>query len=124
MSMTQNKLLSFIVTINIIILLLSIETPVFDTAMPSTYDSSTVAYAQQRKQEQPFARTQEWVDKQSNTKVLFTYSPDKPLSGTLTELIFDIVNLNTGINFKDVLAAVTIIDGPQQQVPINISNYS
>jgi hypothetical protein len=124
MSMTQNKLLSFIVTINIIILLLSIETPVFDTAMPSTYDSSTVAYAQQRKQEQPFARTQEWVDKQSNTKVLFTYSPDKPLSGTLTELIFDIVNLNTGINFKDVLAAVTIIDGPQQQVPIKFSNIT
>jgi hypothetical protein len=124
MSVTQNKLLLFIVTINIIILM-SIEKPVSDTTMSSTYGSSTVAYAQQRQQEkQPVARTQEWVDKQSNTKVLFTYSPDKPLSGMLTELIFDTLNLKTGIHFKDVLATVTIIDGAQQQVPIKFSNIS
>lgn len=104
---------------------MSIEKPVSDTTMSSTYGSSTVAYAQQRQQEkQPVARTQEWVDKQSNTKVLFTYSPDKPLSGMLTELIFDTLNLKTGIHFKDVLATVTIIDGAQQQVPIKFSNIS
>jgi hypothetical protein len=83
-------LLSFIATINII--LLPTEKPVSDT-MPSTYSSSTIAYAQQQ-QEQPVARTQEWADKQSN-KVLFTYSPEKPLSGTLTELIFDMQDIKT-----------------------------
>jgi hypothetical protein len=92
--------------------------------MPSTYNSSTVAYVQQRQQEQPVARTQQWIDKQTNTKVLFTHSPEKPLSGTLTELTFDILNSETGIHFRYVLATITIIDGPQQQVPIKFSNIS
>jgi hypothetical protein len=55
--------------------------------MSSIYNPSTiVAYAQQQ-QEQAATRNQEWVDKQSNTKVLFTYLPKKVLSGTSTELI-------------------------------------
>src|ERR1041385_1018266 len=115
-------LLSFIVTIHVI--LLSIGKPVFNTAMPSTYTSSTIAYAQQQQLEQPVASTQEWIDKQTNTKVLFTYSPEKPFSGTLTELTFDILNSETGIHFRDAFATVTIIDGPQQQVPIKFSNIS
>ena len=115
-------LLSFIVTIHVI--LLSIEKPVSNTAMASTSISSTIAYAQQQQLEQPVARTQEWTDKQTNTKVLFTYSPERPLSGTQTELTFDILNSETGIHFRDVLATVTIIDGPQQQIPIKFSNIS
>lgn len=115
-------LLSFIITVHVI--LLSIEEPVANTSMPSTYTFSTIAYAQQQQLEQPVARTQEWIDKQTNTKVLFTYSPEKPYPGTLTELTFDILNSETGIHFRDILARVTIIDGPQQQGPIKFSNIS
>jgi hypothetical protein len=99
--------------------------------MPSTYSSSTVAYAQQQK-EQPVARTQEWIDKQSNTKVLFAYIPEKPLVGESTELMFDIEGLKTGTRFKDIVARVTIIDVLQlqqqrkvkQQVPLKSYNVT
>jgi hypothetical protein len=95
-------------------------------SISSIYNKFSIAYAQEQNPESSLtvSRNQQWIDKISNTKVLFTYSPDKPLSGTLTELIFDILNLNTGIHFKDVLARVTIIDGPQQQVPIKFSNIT
>jgi hypothetical protein len=91
------------------------ETTTPDT-MSTIYSQYTITYAEQQ-QEQPAARTQEWVDKQSNMKLLFAYSP-KPLVGTSTELMFDILDLGTGTHFKDVFATLTIIDGLQQQVPL------
>jgi hypothetical protein len=95
-------------------------------SISSIYNKFSIAYAQEQNAESSLtaSRNQQWIDKQSNTKVLFTYSPDKPLSGTLTELIFDIQDINTGAHFKDVLATVTIIDGAQQQVPIKFSNIA
>jgi hypothetical protein len=113
-------LLSFIVIV--IILLLPTEKLVSGTTQ-STYSSSAVAYAQQQ-QEQYATRTQGWIDKQSNTKVLFTYSPEKPSPGMLTELTFDIQDIETRAYFKHILATTTIIDGQQQQVPIKFSNIS
>lgn len=67
------------------------ETTTPDT-MSTIYSQYTITYAEQQ-QEQPAARTQEWVDKQSNMKLLFAYSP-KPLVGTSTELMFDILDLD------------------------------
>ena len=88
-------------------------------ALSTNYSTSAIAYAQQQQQQQalPIIRNQQWIDKQSNTKVLFTYSPETPLVSTSTELIFDIQDLKTGTPFKDVFARVTIID-VQQQVPL------
>jgi hypothetical protein len=109
----------------VIILLFQNGTTALDS-ISSIYNKFGIAYAQEQNPESAIlaSRNQQWIDKQTNTKVLFTYSPDKPLSGSLTELIFDILNLNTGAHFKDVLATVTIINGPQQQVPTKFSNIT
>jgi hypothetical protein len=102
--------------------------PPNDTTMPDSvsaiYGISTIVYTQQ----QPAlsaTRNQEWIDKQSNTKVSFTYSPETPLVGGLTDLKFNIEDLKTGTRLKDVFARVTIIDGQQQQqVPLRSYNVT
>jgi hypothetical protein len=102
-----------------------------DTTMPDNvsaiYNTSTIAYAQQQNQQYtlPVTINQEWIDKQSNTKVSFTYSPETPLVGGLTDLKFNIEDLKTGTRLKDVFARVTIIDGQQQQqVPLRSYNVT
>lgn len=87
----------------------------------SIYSTSSIVYAQQQQHQQPVlsaTNNQEWIDKQSNTKVLFTYSPETPLVGGFTELKFNIQDSTTGTHLKDVFARVTIINGLQQQVPL------
>jgi hypothetical protein len=79
------------------------------------YGTSNFAYAQQQQTVLFTAKNQQWVDKQSNTKVLFTYSPEAPLVGAFTNLTFNIVDLKSGTAYRDVFVRVTILDGQQQQ---------
>lgn len=83
-------LLTFVIIINNILFTDEITTP----DMIPNYSTSTIAYAQQQ-QGQPASKSQEWIDRQSDTKVLFSYSPETPLVAASTDLIFDIQNLKT-----------------------------
>ena len=65
------------------------------------------AYAQQSSPNP----TQTWIDKQNNLKIQFTPEPEKPVIDTPTELKFDIQNLQTGAQLKNLLARVIITDG-------------
>jgi hypothetical protein len=115
----QPLLLFFVILIANI--LLSYSTTISDLAS-AIYSTSSIAYAQQQQPAPPVIRNQEWIDKQSNTKVSFTYSPERPMVGGFTELKFNIEDLMTGTRSKDVFARVTIIDGQQQQVPVGFYN--
>jgi hypothetical protein len=101
-----------------------------DTTMPENvsaiYSTSTIVYAQQQHQQSTLAatRNQEWIDEQSNTKVSFTYLPERPMVGGSTELKFNVEGLKTSTPSKDVFARVTIIDGQQQQVPLRSYNIT
>ena len=112
--------LLFVIIINIILFPNEITKP--DNISSSLiYGTSAIVYAQQQQHQQPILSTinnEEWIDRQSNTKVLFTYSPDIPLVGGFTELNFNIWESKTGTHLKDVFARVTISDRQQQQVPL------
>ena len=88
------------------------------------HSSSITAYAQQQQEQQHSNGNQEWVDRQSSTKVSFAYSPETPLVGASTQLIFNIQDSNTGSYYRDVFARVTVTDGQQhqQQVPLRVYN--
>jgi hypothetical protein len=108
------------------------------TTMPvdsisSIYDTTTSAVAasaqQQQKQQQgqpviPAINNQEWMDKQSNTKVSFTYSPEIPVVDKPTELRFNIEDINNGTRLKDVSARLTLIDTQQQKQQVPLASYN
>jgi hypothetical protein len=52
--------------------------------------------------------TQEWRDPEKNLKIHFMYLPEYPLAGNITQLIFDVQNLQTRSNLKDLFAGITI----------------
>ncbi|HYT43153.1 MAG TPA: hypothetical protein VEP90_12480 [Methylomirabilota bacterium] len=56
--------------------------------------------------------SQEWVDKLTNIKILFTNELDKPTINNLNELNFTVDDLKTGNNLKNVTADVTVINNP------------
>ena len=56
--------------------------------------------------------SQEWVDKLTNIKILFTYELDKPTINNLNELNFTVDDLKTGNNLKNVTTDVTVINNP------------
>ena len=56
--------------------------------------------------------SQEWVDKLTNIKILFTYELNKPTINNLNELNFTVGDLKTGNNLKNVTADVTVINNP------------
>ena len=102
-------LLFLVVFINITLLPNETSKP---SSISSIYSSSTIVYAQQQQRQQPVlsaTNNQEWIDKQSNTKVQFTYSPEKPLVSGFTELKFNIKDSKRGTQLRDVFARVTII---------------
>ena len=68
------------------------------------------AYAHMPQENKPLARIQEWKNQQDNVKILFSYSPEKPLLYTDTDLIFSIQDLNTGNHIKDLITSITIIN--------------
>ncbi|HEY7081197.1 MAG TPA: hypothetical protein VH500_15980 [Nitrososphaeraceae archaeon] len=52
--------------------------------------------------------TQQWTDKNNDVKVVFGYSPSKPVVDSPTELRFIVQDLKTGKNLKNLLAHVII----------------
>ena len=78
-------------------------------------------YAQQQHLQEAVnssANSQEWIDKQSSTKVQFTYSPENPLVSGGTELKFNVKDSKRGTQLKDVFARVTIIGVLPQKLPL------
>ncbi|MGB0029508.1 MAG: hypothetical protein WBP64_22010 [Nitrososphaeraceae archaeon] len=70
-----------------------------------------MAYAQNSDgQNNPFYNnvSQQWTDKTSGVKIIFAYSPAKPLVDSPTELRFLVRDLKTDKYFKDLLAHVII----------------
>jgi hypothetical protein len=88
------------------------------------YGTSNFAYAQQQQTVLSTAKNQQWVDKQSDTRVLFTYSPETPLVGASTDLMFNIVDLKSGTAYRDVFVRITILDGQQQQKQVPLKFYN
>ena len=66
------------------------------------------AFAHIPQENKPFATIQEWENQQDNVKIQFSYSPDKPLIYSDTDLIFSIQNLITGNHIKDLITSITI----------------
>jgi predicted PurR-regulated permease PerM len=62
-------------------------------------------------------RIQTWTDKLNNLKIQFTYSPENPAIDTPTELKFNVLNLQTGSNLKDLSARIAVLtnSGGQQR---------
>ena len=113
-------ILSLFLVVFINITLLTNETSKLGS-ISSIYSSSTIVYAQQQQRQQPIlsaTNNQEWIDKQSNTKVQFTYSPEKPLVSGFTELKFNIKDSKGGTQLRDVFARVTIIGVLPQKAPL------
>ena len=54
-------------------------------------------------------KTQVWLDKLNNIKVEFSHSPKDPITDTPTELKFDVLNLKTGDQLKNLSARVIIL---------------
>ena len=119
--------LSFFFAIIIVNISLSNEITIQGTTS-EIYGTSNFVYAQQQQTILSTVKNQQWVDKQSNTRVLFTYSPETPLVGTSTDLKFNIVDLKSGTDYRDVFVRVTILDGQQQQqqkqVPLKFYNIT
>ena len=112
------SLLFLVVFINITLLPNEISKP---DSISSIYSTSIIVYAQQQDRQvavNSAANSQEWIDKQSNTKVQFTYSPDKPLVSGVTELKFNVEDSKRGTQLNDVFAKVTIIGVPPQKLPL------
>ncbi|HEY7082735.1 MAG TPA: hypothetical protein VH500_23840 [Nitrososphaeraceae archaeon] len=88
----------------------------------SIYSTSTIVYAQQQQPQQaaviPATNNQEWIDKQSNTKVQFTFTPEKPLVSGFTVLKFNMKDSKRYTQLKDVNARVTIIGVLPQKTPL------
>jgi hypothetical protein len=94
----------------------------------ATYAATSAQLQQQQQQQgQPFipaTNDQDWIDKQSNTKVSFTYSPEIPVVDKATELNFNIVNISSGTRLKDVFARLTLIDTLQQKQQFPLASYN
>ena len=90
--------------------------------------TSAIAYAQQQQQQGqpviPATNNQEWIDKQSNIKLSFTYSPEIPVVDRPTELRFDLEDINSGTHLKNVSARVTLIDAQQQKQQFPVVFYN
>ena len=54
-------------------------------------------------------KQQTWMDKLNNLKIQFTYLPEKPIIDTPTELKFNVQNLQSGSQMKDLSARVVVL---------------
>jgi hypothetical protein len=70
--------------------------------------STNVSYAHIPQDNSIVAPVQEWKNTQNNVKIQFSYSPEKPLIYTETDLRFSIQHLTTGNHIKDLIASITI----------------
>jgi hypothetical protein len=56
-------------------------------------------------------RTQLWIDKENNARIIFTYEPENPVIGNTTELLFNVQNMHTGEQMKNLSARIIITNG-------------
>jgi hypothetical protein len=91
----------------ILIIIVTSNNVLLSTTNNYYYTTITSVYAQQP----PPNATQTWIDKQNNLKIQFTPEPEKPVIDTPTELKFNIQNLQTGVQLKNLLARVIVTDG-------------
>jgi hypothetical protein len=54
-------------------------------------------------------KIQQWIDKENNAKIIFTYDPESPIIGQSTKLLFGIQDLRNGAEIKEGLQARVII---------------
>lgn len=78
------------------------------TISTSVYLVIDNAYAHIPQDNKTVAPVQEWKNQQDNVKIQFSYSPDKPLLYTFTDLKFSIQDLKTGNHLKDLVISLTI----------------
>jgi hypothetical protein len=71
--------------------------------------TTDTAYGHLSPDNKKLAAIQEWNDEQNAVKLLFSYSPEKPLLYTPTDLKFSIQDLKTGNHLKDLVMNYTII---------------
>ena len=93
------------ITVVVLIIILSLNNAALGQSSSSS-SSSSLNTTQQR-----------WIDKLNNLKIQFTYLPEKPVIDTPTELRFNVQNLESGSQMKDLSARVVVLTntGGQQR---------
>jgi hypothetical protein len=69
-------------------------------------------------------KTQLWIDKANNAKIIFTYNPENPIIGDPTKLLFSIQDLRTGDEIKEVLHARIIITNGREILKITNGTFA
>lgn len=70
------------------------------------------------------SRTQTWIDRQNNVKILFSYEPAAPLIDKPTDLKFDITDLRKGNPIDSLLARVVITNGQRTFKFTNVTAHN
>src|SRR5919205_1205425 len=69
-------------------------------------------------------KIQQWIDKENNAKIIFTYDPESPIIGQSTKLLFGIQDLHTGAEIKEGLQARIIITNGRDILKIISSTFT
>ena len=69
-------------------------------------------------------KTQQWIDKENNAKIIFTYDPESPVIDKFTQLLFGIRDLRTGAEIKQGLHARIIITNGRDILKITNSTFT
>ena len=80
----------------------------------------SIAYAQITNTD----KRQQWIDKENNAKIIFTYDPERPIIGQSTKLLYDIQDLRTGAEIKEGLEARLVITNGRDILKIINSNFT
>ena len=70
------------------------------------------------------SKTQLWVDKEDNVKIIFGYNPEHPIIGNPTELLFSIQNLHTGHEIKERLDVQVVVTNQREILKIINSTFT
>jgi hypothetical protein len=68
-----------------------------------------------------------WTDKSNNIKIQFSYSPESPTIDDTIQLQFNIQDLQSGSNLKDLIAYVTVTNDPLykfNKIAVTDGNFS
>jgi hypothetical protein len=60
--------------------------------------------------------TQQWIDKNNNIMIQFNYKPEKPIIDSKTQMKYNVKNLTTGSNVKDLTARVIVVTNSSGQL--------
>lgn len=69
-------------------------------------------------------KIQQWIDKENNAKIVFTYDPESPIIGQSTKLLFGIQDLRDGAEIKEGLEARLIITNGHDILKIINSTFT